>query len=599
MASGSFTKYIDNRNHLYVKISWSSTPISGSNSSRVTVSANLYRRYKLYSSARKDYTLTINGTRFTGHRSGWNGVGWTGNFISGTVNVPHNADGNKSISISLWFEFGITYNGIYYGNQSASYTIKLDRLASKSSFTLSPSSSIEIGQTLTVNLKRSGTNVRHSIVGDIGGNTFSILDKSSDNGSATSYTKQLTPATFLPYMDAAQKTLKVTLTTYNGSSSLGTSSLTIPVKIRSTDKPSISTSDVTVSVVPISPNTIDEVYIQNKSQAKITITPTLVSGDAGKIKTIRVTLNGTTTTYAATDSDTQEIITEPLGVSGQNTVTVEVIDARGMVSDPITKTFNVLAYSIPQISNFTASRCDQDGTLNKSGQYIKVTATALQSCPDHNSATIVIEKKDRLGTEYTTLETISSATGASTAIEKVYGPYSVDTSYDIRMTITDAFGATGSAIAEVGTEELLLDFSPTSVAIGKVCERENAFEVNLPAYFEETIYGTVQTNTSDSRLKTLCDENIDTLLPILDEIQVVLFRYNNIRDYKKQLGVIAQDVMQIFNEHDLDWNDYGIIYEDNGIYSINYNFINQLMLLKIQHMQMQINALIKYISNRA
>ena len=145
--------------------------------------------------------------------------------------------------------------------------------------------------------------------------------------------------------------------------------------------------------------------------------------------------------------------------------------------------------------------------------------------------------------------------------------------------MSHTFGNTSESIAEVGTEELLADFSPTSVAIGKVAERERAFEVEFPAYFSKEIYGTVQVTTSDGRLKDICSTDVTPLLPIWNELQVVLFRYNNYEDTKIQAGLIAQDVIALFEKYNLDWRDYGVIYEaDTGYYSINYNFINTLSI---------------------
>ena len=578
MASGSFTYYIDSKHYNYVKLSWSSKAV-GSNTSRVTVSASLYRKYAIRSTAKKNFSLTINGNTKRGSRAGWNGKGWV-TFITHTVDVPHNSDGTKSCPISCSMVFDITFSGKWYGTQNiGTYYARLDQLTRKSSFTLSPTSGLKVGDKFTVNLSRSDSRVRHDITGNIGNYTFPILAKANDNGSTKSYTYTLDPDVVLPYMDSATKTLKVTLTTWNGGTSLGTSVATVPLSLRDSDKPSIdSASGLAISAVPIAPNTNTTDYFQNWTKAGITITPAVIPGST--IKNVKIVNNGEVVkSYSPTGSPPFEVEI-PLTISGANKFEITVTDSRGMISNTATKTVNVISYSFPQISNLTAERCNQDGTLNKAGSYIKTVFDVIHSCGADNPTAVTIFVRERLATnEWTELEKIENITDNTSNISKIYGPYTADKSFDIRAYVQDAFGNTADSVAEVGTEELLVDFSPTSVAIGKVAERDEAFEVDFPSYFSKTIYGTVQTVTSDERLKDICSTDVTPLLPIWKELQVVLFRYNNYEDTKIQAGLIAQDVIKLFEKYKLDWRDYGVVYEaDTGYYSVNYNFINTLSI---------------------
>lgn len=576
MASGSFTYYIDYRHHNYIRLDWSSRPV-GANTSRVTVSASLYRTYPLRAGAKKNFSITINGNRKSGSRKGWSGKGWVSNYITHTVDVPHNSDGSKICSIACSTYFDVKYHGTYYGTQNMSYNIKLDQLAYKSSFSLSPSA-LKVGDKLTVGLKRSSSSVRHDITGSIGSTTFPILAKANDNGSTGSYTYTLAPDKILPYMDAATKTLKVTLNTWNGGTSLGTSALTVPVSLRDTDKPSIDEGNVVLSAIPIAPNTNATDYFQNWTKLGLSITPTMIAG--GTLKNIKITNNGVTVKSYTPIGSPPYKVEIPLTTAGSNKFEITVTDSRGMISNAITKTINVISYSFPQVANFTAERCKQDGTLSKSGTYIKVTFDAVHSCGEDNPTTATIYIRERLSTnEWTELDKVKNITENVSNVTKIYGPYTVDKSYDLRAYVQDVFGNTSESVAEVGTEELLVDFSPTSVAIGKVSEREKALEVEFPAYFSKEIYGTVQVTTSDERLKDICATDVTPLLPIWKELQVVLFRYNNYEDTKIQSGLIAQDVIALFEKHNLDWRDYGVVYEaDTGYYSVNYNFINTLSI---------------------
>lgn len=591
MASGSFSVTVGNRSNIaneYITVWWSSSPDPANNRSKVRAYAKMYRPWYLYVDYNQRIELWIDGTKYTGNRYGWRGSGWTEAYIDKTKWVSHAANGTKTITIRCRTEVK-AYLRSYVGWVDTGYhNCKLDNLARKSSFSLNKSSA-SLGDSITVSLARSSSSVRHAITLKVGSKTFTILSKGNDNGSTSSYSYTLTPEDILPYMAGQSATATVTLTTYNGNISLGTSSKTFTLKLRSSDKPGLTSSNITITPVPISPNTSTSVYIQGKSKAKIVINATPTAGTAGAIKTYKVTLNGVTKNYT-----TNSIITDTLNKSGENTIRVEVVDGRGMVSSAITKNITVHQYSNPVISELSIARCLQDGTLSKTGTYIKVTFKyKFSDCADNNSAKIVLQEKNEVDTnDYTTKHTWTiAATGSSSAtISQVFGTYSIDSSFDFRVVITDAFSATATAVTEIGTEELLIDLSPNGVGIGKVVERENALEVEWDAYFEGTIYGTVQANTSDERAKIIVQDDMDALMRIYDKLFPVLFMYKSDKEKKIHIGLIAQQVVEWFDEEELDWEKYGLVYRDDkaGYYSLNYEFINQLSMYKIKILEEQV-----------
>lgn len=586
MASGSFVKYIRS-NKEYIKVWWSSSPVSGENKSKVTVYAKMYRPYTIESTADKDIALTINGTTYNSTKKGWGGKGWTTEFAKKTVTISHDSDGKKTIKIKLKVEVDLTLSGKHYASVTTDNTsCKLDNLTVKSSISLSPTT-VTLGSAVKVALSRSSSTVRHQINCKIGTKTYTILSKANDNGSTSSYSYTLSPANFLPYMSGQSASVTVTCTTYKSASgaSLGSVSKTFTVKIRSTDKPSLTDSNVTLSVAPISPNTITTQYIQGKAAAKITISPTLTAGSSGAISTYKVAINGTTKNYSSSP-----ITTTALTSSGTNTIKVAVIDKRGMISDIVTKTITVLPYSVPLVSGLSVIRCNADGTENKSGTSVKVTAQIKYSdCGGNNKLTLKFEEKNILDSSYTVKDTLTNQT--ATTIEKIYSTYPVDNSYDFKLSVTDVFGATTSYLTDVGTEELLIDFSPNSVGIGKVVERENALEVGWDSYFSGTIHGTVQTSTSDARYKDIIGNiDEDILLNLWRDLQIVLFRYND--NYKINAGVIAQDVIALFDSYGLDWQDYAIVYgSEETAYSVNYQMLNMLTLHIVQTLCKRVTVL--------
>lgn len=108
----------------YIGIDWkvNSQSVSG-NSSNVT--ATFYIRtsgngYTISSSASKNVTLTINGTKYSGTATVGMGANTKKNLLSKTVTVNHNSDGTKTCSFACSGVFGLTLSGTYYGTVSHS-----------------------------------------------------------------------------------------------------------------------------------------------------------------------------------------------------------------------------------------------------------------------------------------------------------------------------------------------------------------------------------------------------------------------------------------------------------------------------------------------
>ena len=66
--------------------------------------------------------------------------------------------------------------------------------------------------------------------------------------------------------------------------------------------------------------------------------------------------------------------------------------------------------------------------------------------------------------------------------------------------------------------------------------------------------------------------------------------YKSDKEKKIHIGLIAQQVVEWFDEEELDWEKYGLVYRDDkaGYYSLNYEFINQLGMYKIKILEEQV-----------
>lgn len=152
-----------------------------------------------------------------------------------------------------------------------------------------------------------------------------------------------------------------------------------------------------------------------------------------------------------------------------------------------------LAYVKPRITNFTANRCTSDGTISESGVYIKVT---FNWATDKTVSAIQIQHKQQTQTSWTnSYNGAISASGTSGSVSAIVGQdgYSTETSYHIRAYVTDSGGTTYSTTVSIGTVKFPIDVKSggTGVAIGKVAETANLFDVGWGAKFRGAIQATV------------------------------------------------------------------------------------------------------------
>ena len=473
-ASGTITESI--RTGYQLKIAWSVGSQSvANNTSSVTVKVQLVSTgssYTINSSASKSGSVTINGTKYTFSFTASLSGNQTKTLYTKTVTVAHNANGTKTCSFSATCGINVTLSGTYYGNVTASGTGTFDTIARASTIS-SVTSSVSVNGTneVTVAITRAASSFTHTVVFSFG--TYSKT--TTGVGTSTSYAIPTSWLNAIP--KATSGTAKVTVTTYSGSTKIGSSvsknfTLTVP-----------STVVPTISSVAVSDTTTNQTtygnMVQSKSKPKFTITAAGALGST--ITAYKTVFEGKTYTGAA---PTASAITGSGSVSAKITVT----DSRGRTAST-TKTWTVVAYSAPKIISFQGFRCLADGTENYEGTYVKMAVNfSISPISEKNTKAYTIEYKLQSATAWTAL-TSGSVYALNTSIVSASGPFGVDNSFDIRLSVTDAFTTIRSTF-EIPTAFTLIDFNKSGrgIAFGKVSEVDNGIEVNLPMSVYEYIY---------------------------------------------------------------------------------------------------------------
>lgn len=425
---------------------------------------------RISSSASKNWSVTVNGTKYSGTNTVGVSASTTKTLASGTTTIAHNADGTKTFSFSFSQEFGITFSGSSIGTKTGSGSGTLDTIPRKSSLSVG-NGTLGTAQTLTVS--RNSSSFTHTITYTCGSASGTIATKSSSTSIS------FTP----PISLAAQNTsgtsvsIKYTITTYNGNTSLGSNSYTKTAAIPASVKPSctIAFSDPTGNFTKYG------YYIKGKSKLAVTVTATTAQGS--DIDSYLTTANGTR--YMS-----RTFTTGVLTASGSGSITSTVTDKRGRTGSA-NASYTVQAYNAPTISKLSAVRCTENGTQDEHGEFVKAvfsaTVTALNN---KNKAAYKLRYKKTSATTYTEVE-LTDLNNVYTVTEKSH-IFAADSSssYDVEIAITDDFG-TAARKATASTAFTLMNFGADgkSVGFGKVAEYP--LDIGLDARFNNPVSGKV------------------------------------------------------------------------------------------------------------
>lgn len=410
-----------------------------------------------FNSALGSHNCTI-GSQGTGYpviaASGYSGAPWSSGTITG------NADGTKSVSISANFQcFTLDGRGGSGWSVNGSQTVTLRTIPRKSSISM-PATTMGTAGTITVT--RASTSFTHTITYSFGDATGTICTKSSS--TSISWTPPTSLAAQIP--NGTSSTCTLTCYTYNGSTLIGTSSIPVTLYVPASIKPTFTS--ITATRVDGTVPSSWGIYVQYKSKATLTING--ASGASGS------TITAYSITGGGVSSTQSSVTTGFLNTSGSITFTAKVCDSRGRWSDEKTVTINVVAYASPRFNSYSTQRCTSAGTVSANGTYGKSTVNfSYWSCSGKNTITTAVAYKKSTDSSYTNAGVTFTS---GTAFTFGGGNLSVDYSYDIRFTLTDAFG-TVTVIDTLSTASVLMDFKAggTGLAVGKVSETDNCFEV--------------------------------------------------------------------------------------------------------------------------
>ncbi len=391
-------------------------------------------------------------------------------FGSGTMTIPHNEDGTKSITI--WARLT---NVADQGNINwFSGTVNLANIPRSSG--IKSVTETELGQPITIIIDKKVDEFRHQVSWSVNGSD--LVDLGSGHDTSVQFTVPIDYANRITNSDTGA--LDVRVRTYRGNEQIGNDVYKrgIPIKVPS-------------SIIP----TLEDVSVSERTAKLAEFIPV---GNFIKDKSVmRVETNGATGSYGSTIISTELTVDNlvvratsgdfPANKEGNLEVTAKVTDSRGRTATK-SKTIKVWDYYAPKIIAFLANR-----TGNGTNKTIIATVAA-------NVSPLVIDGVNRnpytLKIQYSAKKTnrwIDAVNLTNESTEKINRQidcgafYELSKAYNVRLLIQDKLSDLVDSVLLVRSSRVLWAWGDNRAAVGGFPELEGHFESFLPVAFHSNL----------------------------------------------------------------------------------------------------------------
>ena len=382
---------------------------------------------------------------------------------SGEFTVTHDGDGFREFTVTV--EAGIY---IWSVNCTGSGTFRLNDIPRASTLTAGNGT---LGTEQTLTITRAASSFKHRLTYRCGDVAEYIAGGADSYTTATSI--KWTPRLGLAHENPTGTSVTVTLTLYTYTSDgtyVGTRVETITCAIPVSVKPSVAISWEDTSGLAKKYGS----PVQGLSQLKITLMET--TSYSSDIVSRTITANGAS--YIESPATSGALTT-----AGANKIAATIKDQRGRTGSN-SATVDVLAYSAPVVSKLAVHRCNEDGTENEEGDFVKATfSAALADLNGMNTAKYVVRYEAGDATQHTEVELVELANRYTVTDFAYIFAADGNKTFDVEITATDNHGSASRATS-ASTAFTLLNWHPsgTGMGVGKVSEKENAVEFALDLY---------------------------------------------------------------------------------------------------------------------
>ena len=337
---------------------------------------------------------------------------------------------------------------------------------------------VTMGAVSTINCKRNSSNFSVKLFLEFNDKTFDIATVSSDTAN---WTPSYDLAKLIPALTSGTGTLKCT--TYNGTASVGTKSVTITVIVPENDttRPSFTADGLKLTPITGLPEAFAGMYMRGKTGLKAEFTA------SSTYSTIKEYTLITGNQNAVGNPATIDLLVS----EGEVKVTGKVTDARGF-STSVTVTITVMAYRNPKVTPYSGysdvicERAKSNGELSADGTYLAIRAgksfsSVILNGKEMNSCALHYRWKPNDVDAYSEWITLLADGSAETEISLLVGNVvsSLQKSYMVEIEAVDALEGSHKLTFQIMTEAIsfVLYDGPDGAGFGKYPEAPHVVDI--------------------------------------------------------------------------------------------------------------------------
>lgn len=389
---------------------------------------------------------------------------------SGTLTIPHNEDGTKSITIRARLTNVADQGDIdwFYGTVTLT---NIPRASSINSVNVS-----ELGQPITMNINKKVDGFQHRVWWQI--NDSGWVDLGNGHDTNVQFTVPIDYANRIT--NSENGSLDVCVRTYQGNNQIGEDvyKRALNIKVPSSIVPTLNAISIIERTAKIAEFIPAGNYVKDKSVMRVSAEGA-VGAYGSKIVSTEITVDD-----LVVRSHTGDF---PANKAGTLNVTAKVTDSRGRIATKTT-TVKVLDYYSPRIIAFLANRTGNGTNKTIMANVIANVSPLVIDGVNKNPYTLKIQYSEKKANRW-----LDAITFKNESTEKINRQidcgafYDLAKAYNIRIMIQDRLSDIVDSVLLVRSSRVLMAWGDNRLAIGGFPELKDHFESFLPVAFHSSL----------------------------------------------------------------------------------------------------------------
>lgn len=446
-----------------------------------TVTVKVYEKISSYGyidyPGERTMTIVVDGKSYSESVNVDINYGQTKELGTYSYRINHNSDGSKpkfNVTVTLPINFS------NYGSASVTNSVSLPTIKRASTATIA---SGNIGSAVAITIKRQSDTFRHTLKFDFKGLTGTIA---SLVDTSYSWTLPASLSVLIPNDRSGTGTLIVETFT-SDSQKIGENKYTFTATVPdiAAYKPilaSISLSDAnTLTGSLITGNN----YVRNMSKLKVSFGNS-AGANGSTISSYNAEIVGKGKAIFGNSS-----VFDMLDFVGVATIRATVTDSRGLTSEPVDVSINVIDYFLPIVTSAKIVRSQQNPDILQVLPFIEIAPVMVGgiqknqlkmsvSVAPYNTGVYSVDS----GSATNTWSTISKMSGAPLNLG---GTYDKSKSWLVKVSVSDSLMSAIPITQTISSEFVLVTKAPSGVAFGKIWEH-GIIDAKGDVYVDGTIY---------------------------------------------------------------------------------------------------------------